>query len=72
MDRESLLQAIDQGPVRVHMYDGITFDIPDYKSCAIDSATANVLCRDEQAGRIKARWLLLVCMVRVERLARAA
>ena len=72
MDRETLIHAIDDGPVRVHMNDGTSFEIQDHKSCAIDSTTAYVLYRDEKDNRIKAHWLSLVCMVRVERITTAA
>jgi ribosomal protein S4E len=72
MDRDTLISAIDQGPVRVHMNDGTSFEISDHKSCAVDDMTAYVLYRDEQTQKIKAHWLSLVCMTRTERVASAA
>lgn len=65
MDRETLLSAIDDGPVRVHMNDGQAFDIADHKSCMVDDMKAYVLYRDGQ-GELRAHWLSLVCMTRVE------
>ena len=72
MDRETLVMAIDHGPVRVHMNDGSSFVIKDHKSCVVDSAIAYVLYRDETDGRLKAHWLSLVCMARVEPVTEAA
>jgi len=71
MDRETLISAIDEGPVRVHMNDGTSYDIPDHKSVMVDSTIAYVLHRKEN-GKLGAQWLSLVCMVRVERLEAAA
>jgi hypothetical protein len=68
LERETPIHAVDEGPVRVHMNDGTFFDIADHKSCAVDSSTASVLYRDEKDNRVKAHWLSLDCMVRVERL----
>ena len=45
MDREILIFAIDDGPVRVHMNDGVSYDIPDHKSVLVDSSIAYVLHR---------------------------
>ena len=56
MDRSDLLSALDQGPVRVYMIDGKTYEIPDHKSCLVDSTTAYVLYRRED-GKLKAHWL---------------
>ena len=71
MDRETLINAIDEGPVRVFMNDGSSFDILDAKSVLVDSTVAYVLNRAED-GKLRAKWLSLVCMVRVERLETAA
>jgi len=72
MDRETLIAAIDQGAVRVHMNDGTSFEIPDHKACAVDDMTAYVLYRDSESNRVKARWLSLVCMTRIEQVETAA
>lgn len=66
MDRETLVAAIDQGPVRVHMNDGKSYDIPDHRSCMVDDMTAYVLYRDATVNRLRAHWLSLVCMTRIE------
>jgi hypothetical protein len=65
MDRSDLLAALDQGPVRVYMNDGRTYEIPDHKSCLVDSTTVYVLYRRED-GKLKAHWLALVSMNRIE------
>ena len=55
----------------MHMNDRSSFFINDHKSCAIDSAIAYVLYRDETDGRLKAHWLSLECVARVEPLTEA-
>lgn len=65
MDRSDLVSALDQGPVRVYMNDGNTYEIPDHKSCVVDSTTAYVLYRRDD-GKLKAHWLALVSMNRIE------
>jgi len=65
MDRSDLMSALDQGPVRVYMNDGKAYDISDHKSCIVDSTTAYVLYRRED-GKLKAHWLALVSMNRIE------
>ena len=71
MDRETLIRAIDEGPVRVTMNDGSTYDIPDHKSAMVDSSICYVLVRGDE-GKYKAVWLSLVCMVKVERITTVA
>ncbi len=71
MDREKLVNAIDEGPVRVHMNDGSSFELVDWKSVLVDSTTAYVLQRSDD-GKLRAQWLSLVRMVRVERIEAAA
>ena len=71
MDRESLLAAIDLGPVRVYMNDGHSYEIEDHKSCLIDYIRAYVLYRDSD-GKLRAQCLALVCMTRVEPIVAAA
>ena len=67
MDRATLNTAISDGPIRVTMNDGSTYDIQDQKSILVDVTTAYVLQRATD-GRLRALWLSLVCMVKVERL----
>lgn len=71
MDRETLLRAIDEGPIRVTMNDGSTYDIPDHKWAMVDSTICYVLVRSE-TGLYTAVWLSLVCMVKVERITTVA
>lgn len=71
MDRQDLIEALDQGPVRVHMSDGNSYEITDHKSCLVDSTTAYVLYRRDD-GKLKAHWLSLVCMTRIESIDAAA
>ena len=65
MDRSDLIAALDQGAVRVYMNDGKYYEITDHKSCLVDSTTAYVLYRRDD-GKLKAHWLALVSMNRIE------
>lgn len=65
MDREKLVNAIDDGPVRVHMSDGHAYEIADHKSCLVDDMKAYVLYRAAD-GKLRSHWLSLVCMTRIE------
>lgn len=67
MDRETLLQAIEHGPVRVTMNDGSSYDIDSLRDVAVDSTTCYVMKRGAD-GRYRAIWLALVCMTKVEQL----
>lgn len=68
MDRETLLQAIEHGPVRVTMSDGSAYDIESLRDVAVDQAVCYLMRRDSESGRYKAVWLSLVCMTKVEQL----
>ncbi len=67
MDRDTLNQAISEGPIRITMNDGSTFDVVDPKTVLVDATTAYVLQRAAD-GKMRAVWLSLVCMCKVERL----
>jgi hypothetical protein len=67
MDRETLLQAIEHGPVRVTMNDGASYDIDSLRDVAVDSGTC-YLMKPGADGRYRAIWLALVCMTKVEQL----
>jgi len=67
MDRETLLQAIEHGPVRVTMNDGSSYDIDSLRDVAVDSSTC-YLMKQRADGRYRAIWLALVCMTKVEQL----
>jgi hypothetical protein len=56
MDRQDLIAALDEGPIRVHMNDGKTYcEIADHKSCLVDSTTAYVPYRRED-GKLNAHY----------------
>jgi hypothetical protein len=40
MDRETLLNALDGAPIRVHMNDGSSFVFPDHRSVFVVDTTA--------------------------------
>ena len=65
MDRETLLQAIEHGPVRVTMNDGSCYEVDSLRDVAVDSTTFYLMRRGED-GRYRAIWLALVCMTKVE------
>ena len=65
MDRSDLITALEQGAVGVFMKDGKYYEIADHKSCLVDSTTAYVLYRRDD-GKLKAHWLALVSMNRIE------
>ncbi len=67
MDRDTLLRAIEHGPVRVTMNDGSFYDIDGLRDVAVDSTTC-YLMRRQTDGRYRAIWLALVCMTKVEQL----
>ena len=67
MDRDTLLEEIRTGPVRVHMNDGTSFLIPSREVALVDQIAASVLYKDD-AGIWKTHVLSLVCMTRIERM----
>lgn len=71
MDRETLLQAVEHGPVRVTMNDGSSHDIESLRDVAVDSTTCYLMKRADD-GRYRAIWLALACMTKVEQLSKAA
>ncbi len=71
IDRETLLQAIEHGPVRVTMNDGSSYDIDSLRTVAVDSTTCYLIKKGED-GRYRAIWLALVCMTKVEQLSIAS
>ncbi len=71
MDRETLLQAIENGPVRVTMNEGASYDIDSLRDVAVDSTTCYLRKRGAD-GRYRAIWLAMVCMTKVEQLSIAS
>ena len=68
MDRKTLLEAIRRGPVRVGMNDGSSYMIPSIEFCLVSDIAANVLLKDAEDGKLRAKVLALVCMVSIEEL----
>lgn len=71
MDRDELINAINNGPVRATMNDGSQFDVPSRDVSLVSDLSLHVLYRDDNQ-RWKTHLLSLVCMVRVEELEAAA
>ena len=71
LDRETLLQAIEHGPVRLTMNDGSSYEISSLRDVAVDSTTCYLMKRGDD-GRYRAVWLALVCMTKVEQLSVAS
>ncbi len=67
MDRETLVDAIKSGPVRVTMNDGAKFIIRGPEFAIVDEIAAHVLIERED-GKMKARILSLVTMTEIEHL----
>ena len=67
MDRETLNDAIQGGPIRVTMNTGQSFEIPSRDHAIVDSIAAHVLTKDAD-GKYRARILAIVCMVSIEKL----
>jgi hypothetical protein len=71
MNRQTLVDAIKAGPVRVFMNDGTSCEIPTIEMAIVDEIAAFVLTRDLD-GKYRARILALVCMTTIEPLTHAA
>jgi hypothetical protein len=69
MDCEELKNLIAEGPVRITMNSGRTFDIPNREFALVSDTTAYVLYRAED-GRLKTAVLPLVTMSVVEPIGR--
>lgn len=65
MDRQTILDKVRRGPVRVFMNDGTWHDIPSIEYCLVDQIAARVLYRDD-AGTWRTKALSLDCMSRLE------
>jgi hypothetical protein len=70
VDRETLADAIKEGPVVVHMNDGSRYEIPGPEFATVSDIAAAVLVRGAD-GKLRHRLLSLVCMCSVEPLAAA-
>ncbi|QDU91064.1 hypothetical protein Pla175_44810 [Pirellulimonas nuda] len=65
MDRETLNQAIAEGPIVIGMNDGKQFTVASREMIIVDDIAAYVLCR-EADGKLRAKILALVCMCSIE------
>jgi hypothetical protein len=65
MDRETLWEAVKEGPIRVTMNDGQTYDIPSPEFVTVGDIAAYVLVRSPD-GKLRAKRLALVCMTTIE------
>jgi hypothetical protein len=66
MDRETLTDAIKEGPVRVAMNDGSVYEIPSHEFAIVDQTAAHILTKADD-GKYRAKILALVCMVSIEK-----
>lgn len=71
MDRQELTKLIRQGPVRVTMNDGSTFDIPGSEFAIVSDISAHVLYHADD-GKYRTMHLPLVTMCGVEQLSTEA
>ena len=69
MDREELTELIRQGPVRIKMNNGDSFDVESSEFASVSDIAAAVLVRDEEDGKLRHKHLSLVCIGSVEPLA---
>ncbi|MEM8865271.1 MAG: hypothetical protein AAGF31_06945 [Planctomycetota bacterium] len=65
MDREELTALISDGPVRITMNDGRSFDIPGPEMATVSDIAAAVLYRADD-GKLRHIHLPLVTMTSVE------
>ncbi len=65
MDRQTLTQAIDKGPILIAMNDGKQFTVASREMMIVDDIAAHVLCR-EADGKLRTKILALVCMCSIE------
>ena len=61
MDRESLMDAVRNGPVEITMNDGQKLVIPGIEFCVVDDIAAHILYRADD-GSYKTKIAALVCM----------
>ncbi len=71
MDRETLMNAVRQGPVEVAMNDGQKITIPGIEFCLVDDIAAHILYRRED-GSFHTKIASLVCMATITPLSSAS
>jgi len=64
MDRDTLMEAIRQGPIEVSMNDGQKLAIQGVEFCVVDDTAAHILYRAED-GSWKTKIAALVCMATI-------
>jgi hypothetical protein len=70
MDREELTNLARQGPIRIRMKDGCSYDVPNIEQILISDISASVLYRHAD-GKLRHVHLPLVAMSGVEPLTSA-
>lgn len=68
MKEQTVIDAINNGPIRVTMNDGSKFDIPSPEFALVDKRSVHVLTKDEEDGGMIARILSLACMLSIQKL----
>jgi len=71
MDREGLNTLIRQGPVRIRMNNGDTYDVPSIEFATVGDIAAAVLVRGDDS-KLRPLHLALVAMCSVEPLSAEA
>lgn len=64
MDRETLMDAVQRGPVEISMNDGQKITIPGIEFCVVDDVAAHILYRAED-GSWKTRIAAMDCMTTI-------
>lgn len=64
MDRETLMEAIRQGPIEIAMNDGQKILVPSSEFCVVDDIAAHILYRAED-GSMRTKIAALVCMTTI-------
>jgi hypothetical protein len=65
MDRKELNALIAEGPIRIRMNDGRSYDVENHDFICVSDISASVLCRGED-GKLRHVHLPLVTMTAVE------
>jgi len=64
VDRDTLMNAVREGPVEVSLNDGQKLAIPGVEFCVVDDVAAHVLYRADD-GSWKTKIAALVCMTTI-------
>jgi hypothetical protein len=66
MDRKELLDILENGPTRIRMNYGRSYDVQSTEFVTVSDIAAAVLYRDEEDGKLRHAYLPLVTMCAVE------